>query len=230
VFNTFYLLIGCAILFIGYREGKIMIKDFLKRKKINKAWRKLNPNNSTSVTIFDNNIKSLENIKVGNFTYGDIKPFIFNHDYTLRIGSFCSIAPDVSFVLSGDHHINHLTTFPFYSKVIDGRNEATSKGDIEVADDVWIGVGAIILSGVKIGQGAIIGAGAVVTKDVPAYAIVGGNPAKVIKYRFSEKIIKKLLTLDFSKFNAELIKDNLDNLYKEVTEDNVDELLKPFVK
>ena len=207
-----------------------MIKDFLKRKKIAKAWRKLNPHNSTSVTIFDNNIKSLENIKVGNFTYGDIKPFIFNHDYTLRIGSFCSIAPDVSFVLSGDHHINHLTTFPFYSKVIDGRNEATSKGDIEVADDVWIGVGAIILSGVKVGQGAIIGAGAVVTKDVPAYAIVGGNPAKVIKYRFSEKVIKKLLTLDFSKFNAELIKDNLDNLYKEVTEDNVDELLKPFVK
>ena len=207
-----------------------MIKDFLKRKKIAKAWRKLNPHNSTSVTIFDNNIKSLDNIKVGNFTYGDIKPFIFNHDYTLRIGSLCSIAPDVSFVLSGDHHINHLATFPFYSKVIDGRNEATSKGDIEVADDVWIGVSAIILSGVKIGQGAIIGAGAVVTKDVPPYAIVGGNPAKVIKYRFSQKIIKKLLTLDFSKFNAELIKNNLDNLYKEVTEDNVDELLKPFVK
>lgn len=207
-----------------------MIKDFLKRRKLNKAWRKLNPHNSTSVTIFDNNIKSLENIKVGNFTYGDIKPFIFNHDYYLRIGSFCSIAPDVSFVLSGDHHINHLTTFPFYSKIIDDRNEAISKGDIEIADDVWIGVGAIILSGVKIGQGAIVGAGAVVTKDVPAYAIVGGNPAKVIKYRFSEKVIKKLLTLDFSKFNAEFIKNNLDNLYKEVTEENVDELLKSFGK
>lgn len=207
-----------------------MIKDFLKRRKLNKAWRKLNPLNSTSVTIFDNNIKSLENIKVGNFTYGDIKPFIFNHDYYLRIGSFCSIAPDVSFVLSGDHHINHLTTFPFYSKIIDDRNEAISKGDIEIADDVWIGVGAIILSGVKIGQGAIVGAGAVVTKDVPAYAIVGGNPAKVIKYRFSEAVIKKLLTLDFSKFDAEFIKNNLDNLYKEVREENVDELLKSFGK
>ena len=203
-----------------------MIKGYLAKRKINKLWRKANPHNSTSVALYDNNPKSLENIHVGNATYGEIRPFIFNHDYHLHIGHFCSIAPDVKFVVSGDHHLNHLSTFAFCSKCIDGRNEAISKGDIVIKDDVWIGVGSIILSGVTIGQGAVIAAGAVVTKDVPPYAIVGGNPAKVIKYRFSEKIISKLLTLDFSKLNKDAIQNNLDNLYMDINADNIDEIIK----
>lgn len=207
-----------------------MIKNFLKKRKLNKKWRKMNPHNSTFVTIFDNNKKSLENIKVGNHSYGEIKAFIFNHDYHLTIGSFVSIAPDVSFVLSGDHHLDRLTTFPFYSKCIDGRNEAISKGDIVVKDDVWFGVGSIILSGVTIGQGAVIAAGSVVTKDVPPYAIVGGNPAKVIKYRFSESIIKKLEKLDLNKLTSDVIKNNLDDLYKQITEENIDKILAKFTK
>jgi serine acetyltransferase len=104
--------------------------------------------------------------------------------------------------------------------------EATSKGDIIIKDDVWIGANAIILSGVTIGQGALIGAGAVVTKDVPPYAIVGGNPAKVIKYRFSEKVIKKLLEFDFSKLDQNKIKTNIEALYKNITDENVDDVLK----
>ena len=91
--------------------------------------------------------------------------------------------------------------------------EGTSKGDIIVGDDIWIGYGAVILSGITIGQGAIIGAGAIVTKNVPPYAVVGENPAKIIKYRFEENIIKELLRIDFNKIPDEAIYRNIVELY-----------------
>ena len=181
----------------------------------------MNPHNSSTISIYDDNIKSLDYISVGNFTYGEIKPFIFNDQNYLKIGHFCSIAPNVCFVLSGDHHFNTLSSFPFYAKCIDGRQEATSKGDIIIEDDVWIGVNSIILSGVKIGRGAVIGAGSVVSKDIPPYAIACGNPAKIIKYRFDEKIIKELMTIDYSKLTSEKIHQNIKNLYEEINNDNV---------
>lgn len=207
-----------------------MIKEHLKKRKINKIWRSKNKHNSTTIVLYDNNVESLDNVHVGRLSYGEIKPFIFSKDYHLRIGSFCSIAPNVCFVVSGDHHLDHLTSFPFYSKCIDGRSEAISKGDIVIEDDVWIGVNATILSGVTIHQGAIIAAGAVVTKDVPPYAIVGGNSAKVIKYRFEEPIIKKLLKIDFDKIDDKYIKENLDSLYEKVDSKNIDELIKAISK
>lgn len=95
-------------------------------------------------------------------------------------------------------------------------SEEFSKGNIEADDDVWIGYGATIMSGVHIGQGAVVAAGAVVTKDVPPYAIVGGVPAKVIKYRFSEIMIEELLKIDFSKLTEEAIKSHIDELYTEL--------------
>ncbi len=91
---------------------------------------------------------------------------------------------------------------------------------------MWIGLGSIICSGVSIGQGAIVTAGSVVTKDVPPYAIVGGSPAKIIKYRFSETIIKKLMNFNFSELIEEKIKKLEGALYKEVTEENIDTILK----
>lgn len=99
--------------------------------------------------------------------------------------------------------------------------EAISKGDIIVKDDVWIGRNALIMSGVNIGQGAVIAAGAVVTKDVPPYAIVGGVPAKVIRYRFEEEIINELVNVDFDKFNVEFIRSNIDGFTCEVTKENI---------
>jgi serine acetyltransferase len=95
-------------------------------------------------------------------------------------------------------------------------NEAFSKGNIVIDDDVWIGYGVTILSGVHIGQGAVVAAGAVVTKDVPPYAIVGGVPAKIIKYRFSPEIIEELMKIDYSKLEEDDIKNHIDDLYSEI--------------
>ena len=100
--------------------------------------------------------------------------------------------------------------------------EALTKGKIIVKDDVWIGMSVLILSGITIGQGAVIAAGSVVTKDVPPYAIVGGNPAKILKYRFSSEIIEKVKNVDLSKIK---LKKNKGNLYEKLTEKNIKNLL-----
>ena len=95
-------------------------------------------------------------------------------------------------------------------------NDATSKGDIVLEDDVWIGCNAVILSGVHIGQGAVVAAGAVVTKDIPAYAVVAGNPAHIIKYRFDKEYIDELLKIDFSKIDKNIVKYNEKLFFDEV--------------
>lgn len=97
----------------------------------------------------------------------------------------------------------------------DGR-DAQSKGTTVVEDEVWIGLDALILSGVRIGKGAIVGARSVVTRDVPPYAIVGGNSAKVIKYRFPQEIIDVLLPFDLSEIPEETLKKNIEVLYQKI--------------
>lgn len=111
----------------------------------------------------------------------------------IQIGSFCSIASNVV-IQEYYHSMNTATTYNILSNVFkeDNGDKAISKGSIIIEDDVWIGSNTVILSGVKIGRGAIIGAGAVVTKNVGRYQIVAGNPAKLIKYRFTPESIKEL--------------------------------------
>ena len=136
-----------------------------------------------------------------------------------------SIAPDVKFILGSDHNYKILSTYPFKVKVCGEKYEALSKGSIIVEDDVWIGANAIILSGIRIGQGAVVAAGSVVTKDVEPYSIVAGNPAKIMKYRFPREIIEKMKNFNVGMLTENSIKTNINDMYKELTCENVDSLL-----
>ena len=140
--------------------------------------------------------------------------FIIGRINGIEIGKFCSIARYVS-IQEDYHNPDRITTY-FLERNLLGEplkdNAVVSKGKIVIGNDVWIGAGAQILSGVRIGDGAIIGAGAVVTKDIPPYAVAGGNPAKVIKYRFGQKKIDELLGLKWWDWPVEKIKENQDFL------------------
>lgn len=119
----------------------------------------------------------------------------------LKIGSYCSIGSGASFIMAGNqgHRIDWISTFPFFYQNNPLSKNATDgfqkKGDTIIENDVWIGSEAMIMPGVKIGNGAVIASRAVVTKDVEPYSIVGSNPAKHIKYRFSAQNIKMLLEM-----------------------------------
>lgn len=189
------------------------INDIQKKR----AWRKKNRHNDTYMA----NSFNIDKVHVGNYTYGELTVLTYNEKNELRIGHFCSIASGVTFVLSADHYLNHISTFPFKVKVLQCEQyEAISKGDIVVDDDVWIGQNAVVLSGVHIGQGAVIAAGAVVSKDVPPYAIVAGVPAKVIKYRFDNELVEKLIKVNYNTFDKEFIEKNLDKLYTPIYNDS----------
>lgn len=194
-----------------------MINTFFTKIKnyyIKKKWRRGNSHNFTTIS----RANSEKYIDVGNFTYGVLNVHISNSKNKLRVGNFCSIASNVYFLLSADHNIGTVSSYPFKSQLVkSSKMEGVSKGDIIVDDDVWIGYGATIMSGVHIGQGAVVAAGAVVTKDVPPYAIVGGVPANVIKYRFEPGMIEELLKVDYSNLTKEMIEEHIDDLYTEVT-------------
>ncbi len=184
------------------------------------------PRSADKETVYLKSVISNPNIKVGEFTmYNDFvnDPVLFernnvlyhypiNHD-KLIIGKFCSIACGAKFLFnSANHTFASLSTYPFpiffETWGFDVQQIATAwdnKGDIIIGNDVWIGYEAVILSGVTIGDGAIIGARAVVTKDVAPYTIVGGLPAKPIRKRFSEENIAKLLKLQWWNWSNEKI-------------------------
>lgn len=185
-------------------------------------WRKSNFHNFTEM----GNLFYRDRVTVGRGTYGKLNVYTYSRDDTsmLVIGNFCSIASTSKFLLGGGHILDTCSTYPF-KKMYLGIAESISKGDIIIDDDVWIGENAIILSGVHIGQGAVIGTGAIVTKDVQPYAIVAGIPASVIRYRFNEEKINKLIKIDFSKLSSEWIKDNIELLYSSVDDTVIDKIL-----
>ena len=192
----------------------------MKRKITKYIWRYKNRHNSTIVE----SVINLNKIKVGRLTYGNLNVFEYGkNDHNLIIGDFVSISHNVSFLLGGEHDYLNITSFPFKS-IFYGEQEAISKGDIVIDSDVWIGCNATILSGVHIGQGAVIGAGSVVAKDVPPYAIYAGN--KIIRYRFSEKIIQELLKIDFKELSIDFIKNNLNYFYDHINDENVEDYVK----
>lgn len=136
-------------------------------------------------------LKSEGRLQVGRGTYGSPTYYTFNGDSTsVHIGSFCSIGPEVTFILGGNHPTDRVTTFPIrerYALEPVANGFPSSRGDIRIEDDVWIGFGATVLSGVTIGHGAVIGAMSLVTRDIPAFAIAVGNPAKVVRYRLDNE-------------------------------------------
>lgn len=191
---------------------------------------KIYPRKGDTQTVYLNAVVKDPSIVVGDYTiYNDFisdpRQFVqnnvlyhypINHE-RLIIGKFCSIACGVKFLFNcANHTLKSLSTYTFSLFYEDWELEKSNvasacdnKGDIVIGNDVWIGFEAVILAGVKIGDGAIIGTRAVVTKDVPPYSIVGGIPAKVIRKRYSPDIIEQLLSLRWWDWTKDRIKRNL---------------------
>lgn len=135
---------------------------------------------------------------IGEGTYGRPTVDFYDTGAKLKIGRYCSIGPGVRILLGGEHHMNWVTTYPF-SLMFDEAKSLPgyphTKGDVVIGSDVWIGQDALILSGVTINHGVVIAARSVVTKDIEPYSIVGGNPARHIRFRFPETTIQSLLRI-----------------------------------
>jgi acetyltransferase-like isoleucine patch superfamily enzyme len=152
----------------------------------------------------------------GKYSYGS--PIVIRHhenynDANLIVGNFCSISNDCKIWLSGNHNTEWVSTYPFghvygtkHIFNVPSPGHPSSKGNVIIGNDVWIASDVTILSGVNIGDGAIIANSSVITKDVEPYSIVGGNPAKFIKYRFTKEQIEKLLEIKWWYWDDEKIK------------------------
>lgn len=196
------------------RELIRTIYKYLKLIKQKTLWSKKNPHNRTTLV----NFFPIEKVKVGNYSYGPLDiSFFGNSEEYVEIGNFCSIADKVKILAGGEHSYLQISTYPLKRYVLERDEiEAKSKGPIIIKDDVWIGYGTIILSGVTIGQGSIIGAGSVVTKDIPPYSIYVGN--SVVKKRFAENIVDKLCDFDYSNITKKDVEESLDLFYEHVDE------------
>lgn len=203
------------------------VSDF-RTKKFQYFWKKNNMHNYTFPTSTFNHTA----VSCGKMTYGKLNVVSFNNlNEKLYIGNYCSISDNVVFLLGGEHHPKYISNYPFYLNVLKSDKkfqDNTTRGPIFIEDDVWIGRDSLILSGVKIGQGAIIAAGSVVTKNVPPYAIYSTN--RIIKYRFSPAIIDQLLLIDYNTLTEPKITKFLELLYSDVDENLIDsEQFKMFI-
>ncbi len=179
---------------------------------------------------FLKNIITNPNIIVGDYTYYDDFEDVYNFEKNVKyhfdfmrdkliIGKFCMLASGVTFIMNGaNHKIDGITTYPFsifrngWESVTPEITDLPYKGDTIIGNDVWIGANSTIMPGITIGDGAIIATNSTITKDVAPYTIVGGNPAKLIRKRFSDKMIAELLEMQWWNWSIEKITENLHYL------------------
>lgn len=207
--------------------------------------RKIGPNPNTQYPIkeydklvFLKHFVKAPNIFIGDYTYFDDRRYgpekfeeynvLYNYDFSkvkLVIGKFCAIAAETRFIMTGDHKLDAISTYPF---PIFGQGWESAfnifdlpvKGDIIIGNDVWLGYDSLVMNGVTIGHGAIVAARAMVVKDIPPYAIVAGNPAKIVKMRFDDPTIERLLQIAWWDWEIEKINSHLNIICNL----NVDEL------
>ena len=169
---------------------------------------------------------------IGRGTYGTPQVNTWGEGTILTIGAFCSFAPGVQIFLGGEHRTDWVTTYPFNVlwKAGDGiKGHPKTKGDVKIGNDVWIGSEAIIMSGVIIGDGAVVGTRAVVVTDIPPYTIAVGNPARIIRKRFNEEIIKRLLEVAWWNWENSriekalplLLSDEIESFLEAVEKDDI---------
>lgn len=179
---------------------------------------------------FIKNTVTHPNISVGDYTYYDdpvdsedfernvLYHFPFVGD-KLIIGKFCALSRGIRFIMNGaNHKMSGFSTYPFeifgkdWQRVTPQGHEYLYKGDTVIGNDVWMGYEAVIMPGIQIGDGAIVAAQSVVTKDVPPYTIVGGNPARVIRQRFPDEVVQALLDIAWWNWDVEKITANLEQI------------------
>jgi virginiamycin A acetyltransferase len=170
-----------------------------------------------------NNSTVAGQVEIGNYTsINGPHSFVIAKHNNVRIGNYTSIAHNVS-ILEYSHKLNSLST-SLLNKRITGSSameDTCSKGDINIGSDVWIGAGAVVLSGTRVGNGAVIGANSVVTKDVPDYVVVAGNPADIIKYRFEQDAIWGLLELGWYNYDLSCIEALGDLINQPLTKETL---------
>lgn len=198
------------------------IKKYFKLKIFQNKWLKHRGDNYTQAgTVFP-----IDKVKIGKWSYGILNVHYYNQLYErLEIGKYCSIAENVHFFTGGEHDIKNISTYPFKNRISKNAiQEAISKGPIVIGDDVWIGSNSIILSGVKIGKGAVIAAGSIVAKDVPEYGIFINN--RPIRYRFDEEIRTILTDYDLNRLNLKNKDELMELLYTNLNKDNIEIIMK----
>lgn len=156
-----------------------------------------NPNNETRIHL--EKLVRTHGFSIGAYSYGRPKIRFAGSGRGLTIGRYCSIADKVEILLGGDHRLDWASTYPFaamrglWPEADAPADYHASRGDVSIGHDVWLGSGCLILSGVAVGHGAVVAARAVVTRDVPPYAIVAGNPARIVRTRFDDETVAALV-------------------------------------
>lgn len=146
--------------------------------------------------------------EIGRGSYGDLSILDFGEGSTLRIGAYCSFARGCQVFLGGEHRTDWVTTYPFSAlnrRFAHIEGHPRTRGDVVIGNDVWLGREAMVMSGVTIGDGAVVGARAVVTRDVPPYGIVAGNPAALVRSRFPPEVVERLMAIAWWRWPPERV-------------------------